>query len=64
MKNPPIFLTSRQNPTVVATAKLHDKKYRTESYDGEITFPNYIKIDNSNLAPDVVAKMIKERFGL
>lgn len=41
-----------------------DKKYRTESYDGEITFPNYIKIDNSNLAPEVVAEMIKERFGL
>ena len=31
MKNQPISLTSRQNPTVVATAKLHDKKYRTES---------------------------------
>lgn len=31
MKNPPIFLTSRQNPTVVATAKLHDKKHRTEA---------------------------------
>ena len=41
-----------------------DKKYRTESYDGEITFSNYIKIDNSNLAPDVVAEMIKERFDL
>ena len=41
-----------------------DKKYRTESYDGEITFQNYIKIDNSSLSPDVVAKMIKERFDL
>lgn len=41
-----------------------DKRYRTESYDGEITFPNYIKIDNSNLAPDVVAQIIKERFCL
>lgn len=39
-----------------------DEKYRTESYDGEITFPNYIKIDNSDLAPDVVARMIKDRF--
>ncbi len=39
-----------------------DKKYRTESYDGEITFPNYIKIDNSHLSPNVVAQMIKERF--
>lgn len=41
-----------------------DKKYRLESIDGEITFENYIKIDNSNLAPDAVAKMIKERFNL
>ena len=41
-----------------------DKRYRTESYDGEITFRNYIKIDNSNLAPDVVAQIIKERFCL
>ena len=41
-----------------------DKRYRTESYDGEITFRNYIKIDNSNLTPDVVAQIIKERFCL
>ncbi len=39
-----------------------DKKYRTESYEGEITFPNYIKIDNSELSPDVVAGIIKEKF--
>jgi len=37
---------------------------RCISNDGEIPFENYIKIDNSNLAPDVVAKMIKERFSL
>ena len=41
-----------------------DIKYRLESYDGEITYDNYIKIDNSSLAPDVVARIIKERFGL
>ena len=39
-----------------------DKKYRCVSNDGEITFENYIKIDNSNLLPDIVAKMIKENF--
>ena len=39
-----------------------DTKYRLESYDGEIPFENYIKIDNSHLEPDEVAKMIKERF--
>ena len=41
-----------------------DKNYRLVSNDGEITFDNYIKIDNSNIAPDIVAKMIKERFSL
>lgn len=41
-----------------------DEKYRTESYEGEITFTNYIRIDNSALAPETVAGMIKERFSL
>ena len=41
-----------------------DENYRLVSHDGEIPFENYIKIDNSDLAPDVVAKMIKDRFAL
>ncbi|MCL2096251.1 MAG: AAA family ATPase [Oscillospiraceae bacterium] len=41
-----------------------DAGYRLVSNDGEITFENYVKIDNTNLAPDVVAKMIRERFSL
>ncbi len=41
-----------------------DARYRLESLDGEIPFDNYMKIDNTDLAPDVVARMIKERFGL
>lgn len=41
-----------------------DRKYRLESYDGEIPFKNYIKIDNTELSPDVVARMVKERFSL
>jgi len=41
-----------------------DKKVRLVSNDGEIPFENYIKIDNSNLSPDIVAKMIKEKFSL
>lgn len=41
-----------------------DTHYRLESLDGEIPFDNYMKIDNTNLAPDVVARMIKERFKL
>jgi hypothetical protein len=39
-----------------------NSKYRCISNDGEILFDDYIKVDNSNLPPDVVAKMIKDRF--
>ncbi len=41
-----------------------DAKYRIESLEGEIPFDNYIKIDNTDLPPDTVARMIKERFCL
>ena len=40
-----------------------DNKYRLESYEGEIPYKNYIKIDNSNLEADEVAKIIKSTFG-
>jgi hypothetical protein len=39
-----------------------DKICRFVSNDGEIPFENFIKIDNSNLAPYVAAKMIKDKF--
>ena len=41
-----------------------DKRYRCVSKDGEVSFENYIKIDNSNLSAEVVATIIKERFSL
>ncbi len=41
-----------------------DENHRFESFDGELPFKNYIKIDNTNLAPETVAKIIKERFSL
>jgi len=41
-----------------------DKRYRLESNPGEIPFENYMRIDNSHLAPETVAAMIKERFQL
>ena len=41
-----------------------DENYRCVSNDGELVFDNYIKIDNSNLSAELVAKMIKERFCL
>ena len=47
-----------------STKRMLDFDGRCESYEGEIPFPNHIKIDNTNLAPDVVARMVKERFNL
>ena len=41
-----------------------DENHRMESLPGEITSPNYIRIDNSNLSPAETAKIIKERFEL
>lgn len=38
-----------------------DESYRASS-DGQIAIENYMRIDNSDLPADVVAKMIKERF--
>ena len=41
-----------------------DKNHRCVSYEGEIVFDNYLRIDNSDKEPDEVAKMIKETFHL
>ena len=41
-----------------------DQAHRFESYEGELTFDNYIKIDNTELPPETAAAMIKERFDL
>ncbi|MBO4885882.1 MAG: AAA family ATPase [Clostridia bacterium] len=41
-----------------------DEHYRLVSNEGEIPFENYVKIDNTNLSPEEVVKIIRERFGL
>lgn len=41
-----------------------DHKYRCVSHEGEIPFENYLRIDNTHLAPDAVADMIKAHFNL
>ena len=41
-----------------------DEKYRCVSYEGEIPFENYLRIDNSDKSPDEAAQLIKETFGL
>ena len=40
------------------------EKHRLNSLEGEINFPNYIKINNTNLSAEEVAKIVKERFHL
>ena len=37
-------------------------KHRLVSEEGEIPFDNYLRIDNTNLDPDSVAGIIKEKF--
>ena len=39
-----------------------EEHHRLESYEGEIPFENYMKIDNSNLTPEEVADIIIEKF--
>ena len=41
-----------------------EAKYRLNSLPGEISLPNYLKINNTNLEPNVVAQMIKNHFHL
>lgn len=41
-----------------------DEQHRLESREGEIPYTHYVKIDNSYLAPDVVARQIQKTFNL
>ncbi|WP_313135052.1 AAA family ATPase [Anaerocolumna sp.] len=43
--------------------KLEDR-HRLNSFEGEIQQENYIRINNTNINPDIVAEMIKSRFSL
>jgi len=40
------------------------EKHRLNSSSGEITYKNYIRIDNTELPPEAVAQQIKEEFNL
>ena len=61
LKNKP---SKRDRAFSVKTLLDLDVKHRTESQKGEIPFKNYMKIDNSEREADVVARMIKDGFGL
>ena len=41
-----------------------DKNHRCVSFEGEIPFDNYLRIDNSDKSPEEVARMIKDTFKL
>ena len=41
-----------------------ERDYRMESLPGEVTFDNYLRVDNSNLTAEEAAKLIQEHFGL
>ena len=41
-----------------------DNHHRCVSREGEITFDNYLRIENADRGPDEVARMIRDSFGL
>lgn len=41
-----------------------ESNYRLNSLEDEIAKINYVKINNSNLSPNIVAQMIKDKFSL
>ena len=43
---------------------LNEDKHRLVSYEGESPFKNYLRINNENLDPKEVAKIIKEKFNI
>jgi hypothetical protein len=43
---------------------LNEDRHRLVSHEGEIPFKNYLRINNENLEPKDVAKIIKETFNI
>ena len=41
-----------------------DENHRCESYPGEITHPNYLRLENADISADKAARIIKEHFHL
>ena len=41
-----------------------DANYRLVSREGEFPYPNYLRLDNTKLAPEEAAKIIREYFSL
>lgn len=43
---------------------INEERYRLVSEEGEIPFENYLRIDNTSISAEDVARMIKEEFDL
>lgn len=43
---------------------MNEERYRLVSYEGEIPFENYLRLDNTYIPADEAAKIIKEKFNL
>ena len=41
----------------------HEQKYQLNTKEGEFDRPNHLKINNENLEPEEVAKIVVEHFG-
>jgi len=54
--------TKRNNEAARARLIELNEKARLVSYDGEVPFDNYMRIDNTNLPPDLAAQMIVDYF--
>ena len=56
---------SKRNIELSDKLLIHDDNtHRMVSYEGEIPFDNYIKIDNTNLSAKETAQIIKKKFNL
>lgn len=56
---------SKRDITFSQERLLHEEAvYRLISHEGEITYPNYLRIDNSHLSPQETARRIQETFDL
>ncbi|GGE57035.1 AAA family ATPase [Priestia taiwanensis] len=56
--------TKRNIEKSEANLKRTYEKYRLNSYEGEITFANYMRINNTNLSAEEAAEIVKEKFQL
>lgn len=56
--------SKRQLEASTAMLLADDEKYRCVSYEGELDFKHYYRLDNSKLSPMEAAQLIKAKFSL